>query len=56
MPKGTPDGRSLEEQVNSFLATLPPFHVKDVAYHLEKTSKIGDNFVFAAVVVYLVDA
>jgi len=45
-------GASLEEIVNTFLKTLTPANVLDVQYSLAKTGKYGENYLFAAYVVY----
>lgn len=51
-PAVTPDGTSLEEKVNAFLATVPTTNVLDVQVSLSKGGKYGENYMFAASVLY----
>lgn len=51
-PMTPPDGSSLEEKVNTFLATLAPANVLDVQVSLSKGGRYGENFMFAASVLY----
>lgn len=51
-PKTTPDGSSLEEQINTFLATLNPKDVLDVEITSALSGKYGQNEQHFGVVVY----
>lgn len=51
-PLATPDGSSLEELVNAFLATLEPKHVLDVLKESTSTGKYGLTTTHFGTVVY----
>lgn len=51
-PKSTPDGTSVEEMVNAFLATLDVKNVLDVTYTSALSGKFGVNEKHFAVVTY----
>lgn len=51
-PLATPDGSSLEEQVNTFLATLPINKVQDVSYQAAVAGKLGTTATYYAFVTY----
>ena len=51
-PTTPPDGSSLEEKINTFLATLTPSNILDVQVSLNKGGKYGENFMFAGSVLY----
>ena len=51
-PEVPPNGNSLEERINTFLATVPVKDVMDVQVNLSKTGKYGENPVFSALVLY----
>lgn len=51
-PEVPPNGSSLEERVNTFLATLDVKNVMDVQVNLSKTGKYGENPVFSALIMY----
>ena len=53
-PLPTPDGSSLEEIMNVFLATLAPKDVLDVLTETESTGKYGANTTHTGTVVYKV--
>ena len=53
-PKATPDGTSLEELVNTFLATLDPKDILDVMKQSSQTGKYGQNTTHFETVVYKV--
>lgn len=50
----TPDGSSLEEKLNVFLATLNSKDVLDVIQHSFSSAKYGLRKTYTATVVYLV--
>jgi hypothetical protein len=52
LPAATPDGSSLEEKVNTFLTTIAPTNLLDVQVSLSKSGKYGENFMFAASILY----
>lgn len=54
LPLATPDGTSLEEQVNTFLATLPSKNVLDTIQHSFSSAKYGMARTYTATVVYKV--
>ena len=51
-PLATPDGTSLEEQVNTFLATLSKTDILDVLFDFASTGKYGASTLYIAQVVY----
>jgi hypothetical protein len=51
-PTTPPDAQSLEEQMNTFLATLTPANVLDVQVSLSKNGKYGDSPMFAGSILY----
>lgn len=51
-PLATPDGTSIEELVNAFLATLPQTKIQDVIRATTSTGKYGANVTYFATVVY----
>lgn len=51
-PLPTPDGTSLEEQLNTFLATKKDKDVLDVLVDFESTGKYGMTTTYTATVVY----
>lgn len=50
----TPDGSSLEEKVNVFLATLVTKDVRNVETYVTQGGRFGMNFGYNAVVTYTV--
>ena len=53
-PLATPDGTSLEELLNVFLATLEPKNVLDVLKQSTSTGKYGMNTTHFGTVIYKV--
>lgn len=51
-PLSTPDGSSLEEQLNAFLATLDPKDVLDILTSPFSSGKYGFTTTYVATVVY----
>lgn len=51
-PAVIPDGTSIEELVNAFLATLPPTKISDVVRVTTQTGKYGTSTTYFATIVY----
>lgn len=54
VPKATPDGTSLQEQLNVFTATLDEKDILDVIVHAFSSAKYGLSKTYTAVVIYKV--
>lgn len=52
VPLSTPDGTSLEEQVNLFLSTLPDKAVLDILVEAFSSQKYGTRKTFVAVIMF----
>lgn len=53
-PLAVPDGTSLEEKINAFLATLDTKDVLDTIQHSFSSAKYGERKTYTATVVYRV--